>query len=128
MCYTIPLACAVTTSFIWKMKKTLKLWWLSLLLYGGSLYIRGQKTLPFRARMKNGRSVFRSKRPRALARGASFGIIDHLWNRELFFVSSNWIKDLCLGGVITAGLILMWIIILALAKKSPALTLYLRAE
>jgi len=37
-----------------------------------SLYIRGQKTLPFRARMKNGRSVFRSKRPRALARGASF--------------------------------------------------------
>jgi len=39
------------------------------------LYIRGQKTLPFRARMKNGRSVFRSKRPRALARGASFIII-----------------------------------------------------
>jgi len=38
------------------------------------LYIRGQKTLPFRVRMKNGRSVFRSKRPRALARGASFEV------------------------------------------------------
>lgn len=94
MCYAIPLAAAITTSFIWRMKKTLKLWWLSLILYGGSL----------------------------------FGIIDHLWNRELFLVSRNWIKDLCLGGVITAGLISLWIIILALAKKSPVLTPYLRSE
>ena len=48
------------------------------------LYIRGQKTLPFRVRMKNGRSVFRSKRPRALARGASFvdcGIADTLFRK-----------------------------------------------
>jgi LysM repeat protein len=35
------------------------------------LYIRGQKTAPFRVRMSNGRSVFRFKRPRASARGAS---------------------------------------------------------
>ena len=37
----------------------------------GFLYFRGHKTAPFRARMEHGRSVFRSKKPRALARGAS---------------------------------------------------------
>lgn len=37
-----------------------------------SSYIRGQKTASLRARMNNGRSVFRSEKPRALARGASF--------------------------------------------------------
>ena len=37
-----------------------------------SLYIRGQKTAPFRVRMNNGRSVFRFKKPQALTRGASF--------------------------------------------------------
>ena len=94
MCYTIPLAAAITTSFIWRKKRTLKLWWLILMFYGGSL----------------------------------FGIIDHLWNRELFLISENWLKDLCLGGVITAGLILMWRIILAKAKKSPVLITYLRVE
>jgi hypothetical protein len=36
------------------------------------LYIRGQKTVPFRVRMNNGRSVFRFGKPRASARGASF--------------------------------------------------------
>lgn len=94
MCYTIPLVAAITTSFIWKKERTLKLWWLALLFYGGSL----------------------------------FGIIDHLWNGELLLISENWLKDLCLGGVITAGLILAWRIILTLAKKNPVLTTYLRAE
>jgi 4-diphosphocytidyl-2C-methyl-D-erythritol kinase len=45
------------------------------------LYIRGQKTLPFRARMKNGRSVFRSKRPRAKAPGASFNNLEEVSSR-----------------------------------------------
>lgn len=94
MCYTVPLVAAITTSFIWKKKGTLKLWWLALMFYGGSL----------------------------------FGIIDHLWNGELLLISENWLKDLCLGGVITAGLILAWRIILALAKKNPVLTTYLRTE
>jgi hypothetical protein len=94
MCYTVPLAAAITTSFIWKKKGNLKLWWLALMLYGGSL----------------------------------FGIIDHLWNGELLLISENWLKDLCLGGVITAGLILTWRIILALAKKNLVLITYLRAE
>jgi phosphonate transport system substrate-binding protein len=50
------------------------------------LYIRGQKTLPFRARMKNGRSVFRSKRPRALAHGASFFVLFFLLLCVFLFV------------------------------------------
>ena len=94
MCYTVPLAAAITTTFIWKKKGTLKLWWLTLMLYGGSL----------------------------------FGVIDHLWNGELLLVSENWLKDLCLGGVITAGLILTWRIILGLAKKNPVLTTYMKTE
>ena len=94
MCYTIPLAAALTTSFIWKKKMAVKLWWLILMFYGGSL----------------------------------FGIIDHLWNQELFLISKNWVKDLCLGGVITAGIILLWGILLTLAKRSPVLTTSLRAE
>ena len=36
-----------------------------------SLYVRGQKTVPFMALMNNGRSVFRSRKLRASARGAS---------------------------------------------------------
>jgi hypothetical protein len=94
VCYTIPLVAAITTSFIWKKKRILKLWWLALMFYGGSL----------------------------------FGIIDHLWNQELLLISENWLKDLCLGGVITAGIILAWRVILALAKKSPILITSLRAE
>ena len=94
MCYTIPLAAALTTSFIWKKKMAVKLWWLILMFYGSSL----------------------------------FGIIDHLWNQELFLISKNWVKDLCLGGVITAGTILLWGILLTLAKRSPVLTTSLRAE
>jgi hypothetical protein len=94
VCYTIPLVAAITTSFIWKKKRILKLWWLALMFYGGSL----------------------------------FGIIDHLWNQELLLISENWLKDLCLGGVITAGIILAWRVILALAKKSPILSTSLRAE
>lgn len=53
--------------------------------------------------------------------GSLFGIIDHLWNRELFLVSENWIKDLSLGVVITAGIILAWTIILVVAKRNPSL-------
>lgn len=94
MCYSIPLAAAITTSFIWRKKRALKLWWLALMFYGGSL----------------------------------FGIIDHLWNKELFLISENWLKDLCLGGVITAGLILMWRIILTKALKNPVLITYLKVK
>jgi lipoprotein signal peptidase len=58
--------------------------------------------------------------------GALFGVIDHLWNGELFLISANWIKDSLLGVVITAGTILAWSAILILAKRNPALKAYLR--
>ena len=90
MCYLVPTAAAITTTFIWKRSKSLKLWWLLLLFYGGSF----------------------------------FGIIDHLWNGELFLISENWVRDMALGVVITLGIALGWGIIVFLAKKNPALIIH----
>ena len=92
MCYTVPVVAAITATFIWKIKKTLKFWWLALMFYGGSL----------------------------------FGVIDHLWNGELFLISENWLKDLGLGAVITTGITLIWAILLFLAKRNPSLVTSLR--
>lgn len=94
MCYTIPLAGAVTISLLWKKRKSLKLWWLNLMLYGASL----------------------------------FRVVDHLWNGELFLVSENWVKDLCLGAVITLAIFVSWGTIIALTKISPPLARYVRPE
>ena len=92
MCYLGPTTAAIVTTFMWKSKKSLTLFWLMLMLYGGSL----------------------------------FGVIDHLWNGELFLVSEDWVKDLVLGVVITAGTILAWAGILALARRNPTLNTYLK--
>ncbi len=92
MCYLGPTTAAIVTTFMWKTKKTLRLFWLMLMFYGGAL----------------------------------FGVIDHLWNGELFLVSKEWVKDLSLGVVITVGIILAWAGILALAKRNPSLNTYLR--
>jgi hypothetical protein len=92
MCYLGPTTAAIVTTFMWKSKKTLRLFWLMLMFYGGSL----------------------------------FGVIDHLWNGELFLVSENWVKDLSLGVVITAVIIMAWKGILILAKRTPSLNMYLR--
>ncbi len=91
MCYLGPTTAAIVTTFVWKSKKTLRLFWLMLMFYGGSL----------------------------------FGIIDHLWNGELFLVSKDWVKDVMLGIVITVGTILAWAGIWAFAKRSPSLSTYL---
>lgn len=40
--------------------------------------------------------------------GAIFGVVDHLWNRELFLVSENLFADLLLGVVISAIIIVFW--------------------
>ena len=92
MCYLGPTTAAIVTTFMWKTKKTLRLFWLMLMFYGGAL----------------------------------FGVIDHLWNGELFLVSKEWVKDLSLGVVITVGIILAWAGVLALAKRNPSLNTYLR--
>ena len=52
--------------------------------------------------------------------GALFGVIDHLWNGELFLISPNIYKDLLLGIVITASILICWGIILILTKKNLA--------
>jgi len=53
--------------------------------------------------------------------GALFGIIDHLWNGELFFISSNWITDLALGFTITAGIIGSWGLIISAPKITDSM-------
>lgn len=56
--------------------------------------------------------------------GSLFGVIDHLWNGELFLISKDWVKDLGLGAVIAAATLLAWGIVLFLAKKNLSLTAY----
>lgn len=87
MCYTVPAAAAILTTFIQSRNKRTPLFWLMLMFYGSAL----------------------------------FGIIDHLWNGELFLISENWAKDLGLGVLITIVTILAWRVILSLAKKNPEL-------
>jgi len=47
--------------------------------------------------------------------GALFGIVDHIWNGELF-ASQNIVKDLSLGVVISLSILVSWVIALALNK------------
>jgi hypothetical protein len=57
-----------------------------------------------------------------LAGGAIFGVIDHLWNRELFLIGPNIFNDLLLGLVITLAIIVIWGVLVAIDKstdKSP---------
>lgn len=38
MCYTAPLIGAVVTSVAWNKTKNVKVWWLTLMFYGGALF------------------------------------------------------------------------------------------
>ncbi len=60
--------------------------------------------------------------------GAVFGIVDHLWNGELFMISKNIVSDLMLGLTITFAIIVFWGITLIISKRSPDLSQYLRAQ
>ncbi len=53
--------------------------------------------------------------------GALFGIIDHLWNGELFMVSGDIAKDLLLGVTISAFILLFWFGTLVYCKHNPVL-------
>ena len=60
-----------------------------------------------------------------LAGGAIFGIIDHLWNGELFLIGPNLMSDLALGAIITLGIVCVWGIAvmvdrMAVRKPSPS--------
>jgi hypothetical protein len=53
-----------------------------------------------------------------LSGGAIFGIIDHLWNGELFLFGENLILDLLLGVTITVAIVIAWFIAITLNKTS----------
>jgi hypothetical protein len=38
MCYTVPIVGAIITSSIWQKTKSIKVWWLNLLLWGGAVF------------------------------------------------------------------------------------------
>ncbi|NQT28012.1 MAG: hypothetical protein HQ570_00250 [Candidatus Omnitrophica bacterium] len=94
MCYTVPLAGAMVTSLVWGRTKSVKIWWLALMFYGGAL----------------------------------FGVVDHFWNGELFLISENTVKDLLLGVIITATILLVWGMMLLLSKLNPTLAKYVAIE
>lgn len=50
--------------------------------------------------------------------GAIFGIVDHLWNRELFMISDNFFMDMLLGVTITAVILVSWSVMVAIDKLS----------
>lgn len=94
MCYTAPLVGAIATSLVWKKTKSVKVWWLTLMFYGGAL----------------------------------FGVIDHLWNGELFLISENIISDLLLGVAITAIILVSWGITVISSKANPTLAKYINVK
>ena len=47
-----------------------------------------------------------------------FGIVDHLWNGELFLIGENVGFDLLLGVVITIVTIAVWAVVVIVDKKS----------
>jgi sugar phosphate permease len=53
-----------------------------------------------------------------LAGGALFGVVDHLWNGELFLFSGNLLSDLLLGATITATIVAAWAVIVRLDRPS----------
>ncbi len=60
-----------------------------------------------------------------LAGGGLFGVVDHLWNGELFLIGPNILSDLALGTAITVGIFCFWEILVARDKitvKKPVAT------
>lgn len=60
--------------------------------------------------------------------GALFGVIDHLWNGELFLISENIVSDLLLGIAITAIILISWGITVTWSKINPTLTKYVNIK
>jgi hypothetical protein len=60
--------------------------------------------------------------------GALFGVVDHLWNGELFLISENIISDLLLGITIAAVIMVWWGVMVFISKTSPILSQYSKAQ
>lgn len=54
--------------------------------------------------------------------GALFGVVDHLWNGELFLMGEAPLMDVLLGVTITAVIFVGWGITLGIAKMYPDLS------
>jgi len=54
--------------------------------------------------------------------GAIFGIVDHLWNGELFLVGSDIVSDILLGFAITATILAAWGVMVYLEEMSKKST------
>lgn len=53
--------------------------------------------------------------------GAVFGIVDHLWNGELFLIGDNIVSDILLGFAITAALSVVWLAAVCVDKQKTPL-------
>ena len=51
-----------------------------------------------------------------LAGGAIFGVVDHLWNGELFIIGKEPLIDVMLGVTITVAIFVAWAVIVTLKK------------
>lgn len=45
-----------------------------------------------------------------------FGVVDHLWNGEIFLIGENPLKDIALGIVITISVFIIWRVIVYIYK------------
>lgn len=50
--------------------------------------------------------------------GAIFGVVDHLWNGELFLIGENVLLDLMLGVTITTVIVLVWEALVAMDRTA----------
>ena len=53
-----------------------------------------------------------------LGGGAIFGVVDHLWNGELFLVGPNIAMDLALGAAITLTIVAAWALVIRMAPAT----------
>jgi len=60
--------------------------------------------------------------------GALFGVIDHLWNGELFLISENIVSDLLLGVAIVAVILVSWGATVICSKVNPTLANYVNTQ
>ncbi len=56
--------------------------------------------------------------------GALFGVIDHLWNGELFLISEKIVSDLLLGVTIAAIILASWGAMVIWSRVNPTLANY----
>lgn len=60
--------------------------------------------------------------------GALFGVIDHLWNGELFLIGKNIASDLLLGVVITVAILITWALAIVASRANSTLAGYINIK